>query len=247
MNKLTVITALLNFEESIFETKKSLMPLLVKDKAKWIIKYSKNTLPDELKKLINFSNNIKIIPKNDTSVYEGLNQGLDSVDTKYFLVLGSGDALTSKAEELINNYIYKYDFDAFFFSVLDLEHQIFKKPNLNLINKYPSLHHQGAIMNTENCKKLGGFDTSYKIAADYDLIARYIKIFKNVLCVNETLSNYKGFGISSLSNSANILTMLEIHLSKFKNFKIDSKEFLESLKKTIDLRLNILEKLKYNP
>jgi hypothetical protein len=242
MNQLTVITCLLNIENKIFKTYNSLLPLLTKSQAKWIIKYAQNIIPKELVELTKFNENIKIIAENDSSIYEGLNQALNFVETKYFMVLGCGDTLTTNATELINKYLCKNDFDALFFSVLDLELNKINKTNLKLIDKCVP-HHQGTILNTEKCKKIGKFNTFYEVVSDYDLTIRYLKIFKNILCIDEIICNFEGGGLSSLS-SLNPTGMLETYLVRLKHFDIKIDEFLKSISNSVQIRLKYIEEQK---
>jgi hypothetical protein len=237
-NIVTIITPLLKMDDNITQTADSLMPMLVRGTVKWLIKYSGENIPRELQYL-RPKRNIKIILQKDNSLYDGLNQALNLVDTKYFMVLGAGDRLTHNAEQLIKKNLYENEnnLDGIFFSVLNTSTNYVSHPDFKRLNEHMSLHHQGAILNTEKCKNIGGFDSTYKLAGDYDLVGRFFKKFKNLASIDEVVCFYMGKGLSDVRA---LEYWLETYVVRSRIFNDDNHELCESILKNMKIREKLL-------
>jgi hypothetical protein len=174
-------------------------------------------IPKELEHL-NTLPNTTIICKSDFNLYDALNQTLDYIETTYFLVLGSGDTLVEDATTHISAAMHGTpNADGYFFGVYLAAEDHYILPNIARIY-HPSpwpMCHQGAITRVDYVQKIGGFDTRYNIAADYDLICRYVNMFDNIVCKQSIITTYLGGGVSEQRELEGIL---EQNLSRYRNF-----------------------------
>jgi hypothetical protein len=194
---LTIITALHSEDNSLNESFISITPQLTDD-VRWLIKYSTDLVPSELLNLTSHSY-IDLICRFDSSLYEGLNQALNYCDSEWFMVIGSGDSLTVNAVQKILEEIKKHpNAEAFLFATKHISNDFIITPNPSEIHLRMSCPHPSAILKVKNVTNINFFNTSYKIASDYDLISRYLIAFGNFLCFDDVLVNFKGGGLSDV-------------------------------------------------
>jgi GR25 family glycosyltransferase involved in LPS biosynthesis len=213
--KLTIVTALLKSDNFIYHTANSILPQLENTDTEWLIKYSDTNIPKSLLELSYNNPNVKIIGKPDKSLYDALNQAIEKIDGGYVLVLGSGDTLIEGSVKVIEETIKNnLDVDGICFCV-NTKSGIFN-PDLREIYKRMPACHQGMILKTDYIKAINGFNTKYRIAADYDLFCRYFKKFPVLIEKNEIVSNFMGDGLSELSLNE---CLLETALIIYTNWK----------------------------
>lgn len=206
--KLTILTALLEFNEDVVKTLNCLKGSLSSNRLKWIIKSSKPASEEQLAAFKGFENSILFIAEKDNSLYEGLNRGLEFIQTDFFLVLGAGDVLLSGAVNFINDKLLNnQNVDGLMFPV-DYEDYIFPVI-LDGIHYRMPCSHQGMILKTKNVLSLGGFNKKYKYVADYDLICRYYPKYPNILTFSNLIGSNKPGG---LSDKNKFEAALEIYL-----------------------------------
>lgn len=237
--KLTIITALLEFDTNLIETFDSIKELLFEKKLKWVIKYSKKQAPDEMLELFSGYENISIIECYDNSVYEALNECVDLVDTEYFLVLGSGDKFADGALLIIEKEIEKNKADGFIFSS---EYPKFiNYPKLDEIHYRMPGSHQGMVLNTKKVISLGKFNTCYKFTADYDLICKYYLKYPNIITSQDVISIFKGQGMSHYNKFE---CALELYLIAHKYWKSRYKnlEFNETIIQNLTYTNEVVKK-----
>jgi len=193
--KLAIVTATLDSDENIVESFNSIHHQLKNDVC-WIIKDSQessSTLLNQYSK----EENIFLLSQKDNSLYDGLNQAVNYINTEYFIVLGAGDKLADNAINIIlTNLNHNSSIDIFFFSIFTIQNSSILKPIPNNIAFGMSVPHPGVVMKKENFLKLNGFDTRYQIASDYDLISRYLLTFSKIAWSDDVVSIFKGGGMS---------------------------------------------------
>ena len=121
----------------------------------------------------------KIISEPDNGIYDAFNKGLKYSQGEYIAFLNADDYYTSpKSIELSMNYLVLSDAD---FSHSRCYFVDDKGDVLNIMDSKPELFfakmpfcHQTMICKKEAIVKAGGFDTRYKLSADYDLIIKLI-------------------------------------------------------------------------
>lgn len=221
MPKLTILTALSEFNNDIIKTLNSLKFSLSCNKLKWIIKSSSQATEDQLLNFKGLENNILFIGEKDHSLYEGLNRGLEFIDTEYFLVLGAGDILFTGAVDFLNNKILSNpEADGFMFPVCYDEY-IFPVM-LDAIHYRMPCSHQGMILKTKNVSSLGGFNKIYRYVADYDLICRYFTKYTNILTFSNPIGENQAGG---LSDKNKFEAAVELYLIAHKYWKNKYEEF----------------------
>ena len=92
-------------------------------------------------------------------------------------------------------------------------------------------------MNTEKCKNIGGFDSTYKLAGDYDLVGRFFKKFKNLASIDEVVCFYMGKGLSDVRA---LEYWLETYVVRSRIFNDDNHELCESILKNMKIREKLL-------
>lgn len=195
---ITIVTALLAGDENVKETYQSLR-LLPSGHLRWLVKYSSSVFDSNLIELSQ-DPSVKLVFSSDSSLYEGLNQAIPYIDSEFFMVLGAGDTIESQAfSRALNLLRLNTSADAAFFSVFHRGINARLSPSPRDLPKRMSCPHPGAVLRTNLVRKLRGFDLTYKIASDYDLICRYIKEYPRCIVCDEILVNFKGGGISSRS------------------------------------------------
>ena len=191
----TIITALLNADPIIERTAETLLPQLNKE-VFWIIKNS-NTQENKILKTIEKHPQVKIIYENDNSLYEGLNQALKHCHDGFFQVVGAGDKFKEGAIEKILYAQKKYpSIDSILFPIIQEKNGRLINPVPNEMNTRMACPHPGSLLNVTKVNSLGGFNESYKIASDYDLLSRYFIKYTKFAVSEEVIIEYMGNGIS---------------------------------------------------
>jgi len=119
---------------------------------------------------------LKIISGPDTGIYNALNKGLKAAEGEWFYVLGCDDSFCApevldellrtaspRDEVLVAPVEYEKDPNYAFHKMEDLERV------LRWIYGYC---HQGMLVKTELARKLGGFDESYRLCSDGDMMLK---------------------------------------------------------------------------
>ncbi len=222
---LTILTAVSSFEEALLTTFASIKSDLSNKKIRWIIKSCDPASEQQLSNFEGFQDSVFFIAEKDSSLYEALNVGLKLVSTKYFLVLGSGDYLFPGAIDFINDKISRNaDYDGFMFPV-DYEDYIYPTV-LDSIHFRMPCSHQGTVLDVQKALSIGGFDTRYKYASDYDLISRYYIKFRKILTLNHPIGHNAPGGISDINKFQTVLELYSI-AHKHWNFKYKDYDFNE--------------------
>ena len=190
------------------------------------------------------------ISEKDEGIYDAMNKGIILSNGEYIGMINSGDSYKSKSLEIINNYIKRNnDIDFIFGSVQKkILKSGFSKNKLNWsFDFYPS-HSSGFFVRSNVQKKIGLYNTKYKLSADYDFFYKLIKQNYNGIATkkSEVIGNFRSGSYSSTfsfdeqfkeeiqiridNNQNRILIILIIFLnffsSKFQKKKLSFKCFL---------------------
>ena len=143
----------------------------------------------------------KLLSEKDSGIYDAMNKGWKVSRGQWILFLGSDDSLASE-DSLYNiskQLTDEYDIIYGDYNTIDLKGNMKKNISLDYhCIKYKVFsNHQAIIMKRNIIEKLDGFNTDYKITADFDLIQRaYLSKFK-FKHVPVVISNFYLGGISS--------------------------------------------------
>lgn len=143
----------------------------------------------------------KLVFKKDSSIYEGMNNGLRLANGQYVLFVNSDDFLSSgDALQRAVNCIESAEADYLYgdVNVVGKDGAIMDVWRGNLSELPFARHycHQSMIVRTDLLQSLGGFDLRYRISADSDLMLRLFHDgFRAVHC-SDVFANYQYGGMS---------------------------------------------------
>lgn len=167
------------------------------------------------------------ISEPDTGIYNAMNKGIKKASGDYCLFLNSGDTLISNdiISVLLDNIQSDEDF---YFS-----DYYFNKNGTNKLVSLPdklnvsyfltnTINHQNTLIKRNLFSKIGLYDESYKLLADWDF---YIKAHLKYNCsfekISHIISNYDSSGISSTAVHTNLYNTERKMLIE-KNFNKDT-------------------------
>jgi len=146
-----------------------------------------------------FYNDSEIICESDTGIYNAMNKGLRKADAEYVIWINSGDQLVSDCSFMENLAEDMADIHAFAVEEYD-QHGRFRKILIPSIGKMPNgmIQHQGMIFQRHAVLAIGGYDESFKITSDFDLLLKIYLLNGIIKCHSETsVSRFYLGGISS--------------------------------------------------
>ena len=224
--KISIITVCLNSEQTIEKTILSVINQKNQD-FEYIIIDGGST--DNTKKIIDkYKNNIDLfISEKDSGIYDALNKAIDLSTGEIISILHSNDIYSNNnvLEDVLFHFNKNKKIDIVLGSVL------LKKMNSEKTSRFYSVKnfkpwmlrvgisppHPGSFIKRSIYLDKGNYDTSYKIASDFDLFVRYL--LKDKLKYEITNQCYVKMNSGGLSNSE-----VSSHITS-------TKEILKSLKK----------------
>lgn len=195
---LSIITPTFNSEKSIqkhidsLNIQKKIFEQIIIDK------FSEDKTIELIKKRAKYP--LRIIQEIDNGIYDAMNKGISNATGEYLLFLNSDDWLPEKTIEIVFDKILNNpNYDIYYgnSNYYKNDDKIFtQKSNIKNIFKQNSVSHQTMYYS----KKIfidNKFDTSFTVAADYDLSIKLIKKNYNFFYINNILSNNLIGGYSS--------------------------------------------------
>ncbi len=197
----SIITITKNNIDGLKSTYNSVKEQICKD-YEWIIIDGKSTdgTIDFLQKI----NADKKISEHDNGIYDAMNKAISLSENKYIIFMNAGDIFnSSNILEIIKQEILKDKKEPVLIYGDSQEKHLngrisYKKARSHkYINLGMFTHHQSMIYNKKALPRFK-YDTSYKIAADYDITLRLIKKNNNgyYLYINQPISIFEKGGIS---------------------------------------------------
>ena len=174
----------------------------------------------------NFNHISKIISENDSGVYNAFNKGLKIASGDVIGFLNSDDTFADK--ESLKKIVDAFDSetDAVFGNL-----KFYNKNNKVVRNWISKPYSYGAFKKgwmpphpTFYCKKniydkLGNYDDSYSIAGDFELMLRFIQVYKiRTKFINKNLIKMQSGGISN----SGLLSKIKILIEEFKAFNTNN-------------------------
>jgi len=199
----SIIVVSLNAEKTIGITLNSILEQTCTD-YEIVIKDGKSK--DNTLGMIPENEKIRIYSESDRSVYDAMNQALDYAKGKFIIFMNCGDTFYSPhvlerfykvvqeqalngSELLYGNYA-KDGKVSTQCSVID-ERYLIKS----------GLCHQTVFFGKEVFDKIGGFDDTMLICADYEIMVRAFFAGNRYIYVNEVVCNYLGGGLSEMKKN----------------------------------------------
>lgn len=199
----TVITTVFNNSKLLEQTIQSVINQSYQD-FEYIVKDAGST--DDFQKIIEKYRPYisKIISKPDKGIYYGMHEGIENSNGEYIAILNSDDIYFSpKILDYYADEIKHTHADAYYANML--MKSIFKNSSFIRIGKIKNIYRESCINHStlflkRTCyNKVGGFDFSFKIAADGDLIIKLIKTGCKFQYLNETMVLFRLGGASTFS------------------------------------------------
>jgi len=164
--KLSIITRVLNVEDTIQQTIDSVIPVL-SDDVEWVFVDGGST--DGTIDIVTPYTKPVIVP--GTTLYEGFNSGLKLATGDYVLYLNSGDLLVPEGgfKRLL---CALGDYDIYSFGAYLPDGQIFKPQGFDVTPYRMPFSHQGCVIRKKLLDELGGFNPYIGTTADHELILK---------------------------------------------------------------------------
>lgn len=240
--KISIITATYNSGNTVRDTIESVLRQTYMN-YEYIIKdggSKDNTLDIVNEYTPKFGDKLKVISAPDQGIYDAMNVGVQTATGDVIGILNSDDFYTSDdALQVIADIFAKNDIDAtygdiHFVNDNDLSKcvryyssAIFKRPlmRFGLMPAHPSLYCKKSVYDQYGC-----FDTSYRIAADFENLLRLIYIHKiKTLYIPKDFVTMRTGGASTAGFESRRKIMRE-HLRAMKKNGVYSNFFLLSLR-----------------
>ena len=182
---LSIITVVKNDEKNIQKTIKSILQQK-KRNFEYIVIDGKST-DKTLMRILKYKKNIdKVISQKDKGIYYAMNKGLNLAKGEIIVFCNSGDYFYKDSLAKVLNLFKSFKYDFVFGTVVRnyTKSKIIKYGyNFHRILynfDFATSHTTGFFLKKKIYKKIGNYNTKFKISADYDL---YFRLYK---------SNYKG-------------------------------------------------------
>jgi glycosyltransferase involved in cell wall biosynthesis len=235
--KISIVTATSNSIKTIIYTINSIRSQSYKNIEHIIVDNKSNDGTYEIiknYKETNKNHTVKLISEKDNGIYDAINKGILHSTGKYICILNSDDIFQSSKtiENIIKKINSERNIDIFFFCLVYFSNKNFT----NIKRYYSSLNfkkwminiglippHPASIIKKSIYDKYGLYDTSYKIAGDFEFFIRLFKV-KNLKYkrYNDTIIRMKTGGASGKNFYSYIITLKENYTALKKNKKLAS-------------------------
>lgn len=141
------------------------------------------------------------ISEPDGGIFDAMNKGLAQASGRFCFFLNAGDLLLLDDVTALLHQPACAQADVLLFAA-----QEGLRPACARVKKTRSLsalwygmptHHQAVLFSTDACRRAGGYDTRYQLAADYALLCRLWRDGARGLCLESTLCHFDLHGVSS--------------------------------------------------
>jgi glycosyltransferase involved in cell wall biosynthesis len=197
-NLLSVVTINKNNADGLNRTLSSLRPYRNDERFEFIF-IDGLSIDNSLAIAKSFYNDSEIICESDSGIYNAMNKGLRKADAEYVIWINSGDQLVSDSSFMGHLAESKADIHAFAVEEYD-QHGAFRKILTPSIGKMPNgmIQHQGMIFQRQTVLDIGGYDESFRITSDFDLLLRIYLLNGIIKCHSEaSVSRFFLGGLSS--------------------------------------------------
>ena len=195
---ISIVTVVFNGEEFLEETIQSVINQTY-DNVEYIIIDGGSTdgTVDIIKK---YEDRIDYwVSEKDSGIYDAMNKGTQLVSNGYTYYLGADDKLLndSLTSLVVQNMFPTNKLIVFPVAINNKKNISYPKLTFPL----PIIHHQGALFNLKSLKSINLYGGKYKIHADFELMAKYIKQF-GIRYVDIPLCLFKKGGTSTSGKNA---------------------------------------------
>ena len=194
--KVSIITPCLNSEKTIRDTIESVLAQTYKN-IEYIVIDGQSTdgTLDIIKEYdLAFAGRLKYISEKDTGIYDAMNKGILHATGDVIGIINSDDWYEIDAIEEIVKYFKDTDVEVVYGEewIIDEKRQREYHTNHSITPPHP-----GMFVKREAYQKYGMYDLNYRIAADWDLILRFIAEGARFGHIDRVVANYSKTGISN--------------------------------------------------
>ena len=225
MDKVTIITVCYNSEKYITQTIESVLNQSYRN-IEYVIIDGKSTdgtmdIIDKYKS--SFGERLKVVSEKDKGIYDAMNKGVALASGEMIGIVNSDDFLeTDAVENVMAKYKPEEPYQVIYGMVRGIQEEEEEKVYIynHQFLKKRMIGHPGCFVSKKTYEEFGGFDTRYRIAADYDFLLRLFlsnKVLFNPLY--KVVTNFRSGGAS-----ASRRTELEVNEVKFRYGIITKKE-----------------------
>lgn len=247
--KISVITVVLNGEKTIERTIQSVIDqkYLSDVEIEYILVDGKSAdatldIIDHYKEWIDV-----FVSDKDDGIYDAMNKGLLRASGDVIAFLNSGDRYIENTCKIVDRCFVENDMEVLIgrASVVDGEvvTRIRNNHMSDIAYSMPCCH-QAVFAKRTIFEEIGGFDTRYKIGADYDWIQRVYHAGKKVQEVDDILVDYDANGISSSNLLLSLEESRQIAL-KYVELYEDGEQIKSRIENNYVLRKKKLEEMRY--
>jgi len=143
----------------------------------------------------------RIIFEKDEGIYDAMNKGLRNSKGLFVLFLNSDDELMPKTTKIFEQYLLQNpDADVLYGSCYVVDNQknerLLKVPVDQLLRTMTP--HPSTFIRAQKASELNGFNSNFRVAADFDLMSRFIRVNNKIICVDGVLSRHFEGGYSDI-------------------------------------------------
>lgn len=187
----SVITITFNNRDGLRRTSSSILSQTCKD-FEWII-IDGNSTDGTQADFINYQS-ANIISEPDKGIYDAMNKGMEQATGDYILFMNAGD-MFADAKILSGLTEYCLSTPDFIYGDSQEDGHLKRARHHSKINWGMHTHHQAMLYRRQTLAAMR-YDLHYKIAADYDLTLRFLKIAKSVMSIPMPICIFESGGLS---------------------------------------------------
>ena len=141
----------------------------------------------------------------DSGLYDAMNKGLSAATGRYIVYLGADDRLAPGALQTVERALHTHEWPeivAGSVRVFGGATEWVERPRSYASRRMPKrapARHQSIFVARQALLDVGGFDTRYRIAADYDIYLKLVQAGAREALVDDVLSEFRLGGVSSSS------------------------------------------------
>lgn len=205
----TIVTVCFNEEDKISNVLKSVLEQNFSN-YEYIIVDGKST--DNTVRIIKsyqelFGDKLYFVSEKDNGLYDAMNKAIEMANGEYVLFVNADDKLLPGVLKKINQEIMKENSDIIYGNSINVykfqDHVCtkVKKANRNItiknLGRGMGVVHQSVFVKANIMREIGGFNTDYRIGADWDMLIRCVKKGVSLRYVNIQICAFMTDGISS--------------------------------------------------
>ena len=198
----SILTATLNSHDTLSDNIESIESQDYSSFEHIVVDGDSGDLTIELLKEKSTHYNLKWISEADSGISSALNKAITMASGKYYVVIHADDTfLNTNILSIVESIINSEEYDIYSFSVYLDKNGILgllRPKRLLWYRRFKTIIlHQGAFVHRRVFEKIGGFNTDFKIALDYDFFYRALNAGATVKFIDFPVAVMKNGGLSS--------------------------------------------------